>query len=146
MTTMNALATCFRAILAAFSPRAAAERARAAALLLFWNHIAHSLDQLDHLLTLWRTNTLPPPREPAAPTKTPIKARAPAAGTKSPPHPASRTHRFAHPPLRAPCARTAPPATRWCPPGNPRALPDPAPPRLALVAITLAPNLLAKRA
>ena len=60
---MNTLATCFRAILAAISPRAAA-------LLLFWNHIAHSLDQLDHLLTLWRTNTLPPPCEPNAPRPT----------------------------------------------------------------------------
>ena len=57
---MTDLATLFRAILAAISPRAAAERARAAALLLFWNHLSRSLDQLDHLLALWRTNSLPP--------------------------------------------------------------------------------------
>ena len=88
MTAMNALATCFRAILAAISPRAAAERARAAALLLFWNHIEQSLHQLDHLLTLWRTNSLPgasamrssPQCEPTAPpaaTPAPTRSRHP---------------------------------------------------------------------
>ncbi len=116
MTSMNALATCFRAILDAISPRAAAERARAAALLLFWNHIEQSLHQLDHLFTLWRTNTppgasamrSPPLCEPIAPHVPPHRAAAPANSNTSSTSPISPNS--SPPPPSAPPPAPPPPA------------------------------------
>ena len=104
---MHSFTTTVRAILASFSPRAAAERARAAALLLFWNHIAQSLAELDHLFTLWRTNTLPGAGALRASSEC-----EPAPNPHQPPNPRPSTSPAATPGASANCARkpAAPPA------------------------------------
>jgi uncharacterized membrane protein len=102
---MNALVSALCALLAALSPSATATRARAAARRLFDTHLIESLNEFNHLLALWRANTLPAnePDAPATANQAPappvrqIRARAASARSRAP-WPAARSSTHTAPP------------------------------------------------